>query len=113
MIGAFVFYVWLLLQENEKTTTLTPYSGFKIEVTIDFDHPQITNTESHIEIDFSTTSFIASSQLHLTSLLFFLIYGVSSLYFKRPSQEYLVLSDIHSSLISLFNLGKILFTSQP
>jgi UDP-3-O-[3-hydroxymyristoyl] N-acetylglucosamine deacetylase len=48
----------ITVQENEKTATLTPCSGFKIEVTIDFDHPQITNTESHIEIDFSTTSFI-------------------------------------------------------
>ena len=40
------------------------------------------------------------------------MYGTSNLCFNKPSQEYLVLSEIHSSLMSLFNLGNILFTSQ-
>ena len=45
-------------------------------------------------------SFSARSQDVFCNLPFSLIYGVSSLCFKRPSHAYLVLSDIHSSLIS-------------
>ena len=54
----------------------------------------------------------ASSHVDFCNLLFFLIYGTSSLCFINPSHEYLVLSEIHSSLIFSLSLGSILFTSQ-
>ena len=46
------------IQENDKTASLEPYDGFKVEILINFDHPQITKKESFIQMDISTTSFI-------------------------------------------------------
>ncbi len=66
-----------------------------------------------IDLIFSAIKSNASSHSALTNFPSFFIYGLSIRCFKRPSQAYLLLSDIHSSLISLFNLGNILFTSQP
>lgn len=43
---------------NYKSVILEPYDGFKIDFTIDFDHPLFKNKAHHVSLDFSTTSFV-------------------------------------------------------
>ena len=58
-------------------------------------------------------SFKALSQVSTDNLFSFLIKTLSNLCFERPSIANLVLSLIHSSFISSFDLGKTLKTLLP
>jgi UDP-3-O-[3-hydroxymyristoyl] N-acetylglucosamine deacetylase len=37
---------------------LEPFDGFKVQVSIEFDHPAFNEKNCRAEIDFSTTSFV-------------------------------------------------------
>lgn len=45
-------------ESTYKSVSLEPYDGFKIDFTIDFDHPVFKNKAQHVTLDFSTTSFV-------------------------------------------------------
>ncbi len=44
--------------QDKKWASFEPYEGFKLDFTIDFQHPVINNTAQHMVLDFSTTSYI-------------------------------------------------------
>ena len=44
--------------DGEKRAAFYPYDGFKLSLDICFDHPVFSHSARHIEIDFSTTSFL-------------------------------------------------------
>jgi UDP-3-O-[3-hydroxymyristoyl] N-acetylglucosamine deacetylase len=44
--------------EGDKWVRLTPYDGFKMDLTIDFDHPAFKKVAQTVSIDFADTSFI-------------------------------------------------------
>ena len=44
--------------EGDKSATFEPYDGFKIDFTIEFDHPVFKNTKQNAVIDLSGTSFV-------------------------------------------------------
>jgi len=46
------------VQEGDKWASFEPFEGFKVGVSIDFNHPIISKRTSRAEIDFSTTSFV-------------------------------------------------------
>jgi len=46
------------VSDGDKWARFTPFSGFKVGFTIDFDHPAFNATNCHAEIDFSTTSYV-------------------------------------------------------
>jgi len=46
------------INAGDKWASLSPYSGFKVKFTIDFDHPVMQNSTQSEELQFSTTSFI-------------------------------------------------------
>jgi len=46
------------INDGDKWASLSPYSGFKVKFTIDFDHPVMQNSTQSEELQFSTTSFI-------------------------------------------------------
>lgn len=46
------------VREGDKVASFSPYDGFKLGFTIDFDHPMIPAAQSRAEVDFSTTSYI-------------------------------------------------------
>jgi UDP-3-O-[3-hydroxymyristoyl] N-acetylglucosamine deacetylase len=46
------------VEEGEKWAELTPHEGFKVNFTIDFEHPVIANTAQQVSLDFSSCSFI-------------------------------------------------------
>jgi len=46
------------VQEGDKWASFTPFEGFKVGFSIDFNHPIISKRTSRAEIDFSTTSFV-------------------------------------------------------
>ncbi len=46
------------VQHDDKKVVLEPYDGFKVEFTIDFDHPVFHKSAQSREIDFAKTSFI-------------------------------------------------------
>lgn len=48
----------LLVKDGDKWGTLEPFDGFKVSFTIDFEHPAFSNGPQHINMDFSSTSFI-------------------------------------------------------
>ncbi|MCY4050218.1 MAG: UDP-3-O-acyl-N-acetylglucosamine deacetylase [Gammaproteobacteria bacterium] len=48
----------LKINDGDKWASLSPYSGFKVKFTIDFDHPVMQNSTQSEELQFSTTSFI-------------------------------------------------------
>jgi UDP-3-O-[3-hydroxymyristoyl] N-acetylglucosamine deacetylase len=43
---------------DDKVATLKPYNGFKINFSIDFDHPVLKEQTLNASIDFSSTSFV-------------------------------------------------------
>lgn len=43
---------------NYKYACFEPYNGFKVDFTIDFDHPVFKDKAQHASLDFSTTSFV-------------------------------------------------------
>lgn len=46
------------LDDGEKWVKFTPFNGFKVGFTIEFDHPAFKESHQTAEIDFSTTSFV-------------------------------------------------------
>ncbi len=46
------------VEDGEKWVRFEPYDGFKVNFTIDFDHPVFKDRSQSAEIDFSTTSFV-------------------------------------------------------
>lgn len=48
----------VLITEEGKSAEFTPYEGFKVGFTIDFDHPVFHDSSQRAQIDFSSTSYI-------------------------------------------------------
>ncbi len=46
------------VEEGDKWAELLPYDGFRIDFSIDFDHPAISQTRQHMVMDFSTATYI-------------------------------------------------------
>jgi UDP-3-O-[3-hydroxymyristoyl] N-acetylglucosamine deacetylase len=46
------------VRDGDKVARFLPYNGFKVEFSIDFDHPAFTERCNHATIDFSTASFV-------------------------------------------------------
>lgn len=46
------------VEEGDKWVQFEPFNGFKVSLSIDFDHPAFTGRSQVAEIDFSTTSFV-------------------------------------------------------
>jgi UDP-3-O-[3-hydroxymyristoyl] N-acetylglucosamine deacetylase len=46
------------VEDGEKWAEFKPYHGFKIDFAIDFDHPVISETVQHMQLDFSAAGFI-------------------------------------------------------
>ncbi|MGB0892898.1 MAG: UDP-3-O-acyl-N-acetylglucosamine deacetylase [Parashewanella sp.] len=46
------------VEDGDKWAVLKPYQGFKIDFTIDFDHPEISRSKQHMMMDFSTSAFV-------------------------------------------------------
>ena len=45
-------------RDGDKWARFDPFEGFKVNFTIDFDHPMFNKLSQQAEIDFSTTSFV-------------------------------------------------------
>ena len=48
----------LRVAEGDKWAVFEPYDGFRLSFTIDFKHPVFEPIHSHVEFDFSTTSYV-------------------------------------------------------
>lgn len=46
------------IEQDGKSATLEPYEGFKINFTIDFDHPVFQDRDQSATLDFSSTSYV-------------------------------------------------------
>jgi UDP-3-O-[3-hydroxymyristoyl] N-acetylglucosamine deacetylase len=46
------------VRDGDKIARFEPHEGFKLDFTVDFDHPAIPATQSRAVIDFSTTSYV-------------------------------------------------------
>jgi UDP-3-O-[3-hydroxymyristoyl] N-acetylglucosamine deacetylase len=46
------------VEDGDKWVQFKPFDGFKVDFTIDFDHPAFKNDSQKAEVDFSTTSFV-------------------------------------------------------
>ncbi|WP_025821043.1 UDP-3-O-acyl-N-acetylglucosamine deacetylase [Shewanella marina] len=46
------------VEDGDKWAELRPYQGFKVNFTINFDHPEIARSQQHMEMDFSSSAFI-------------------------------------------------------
>jgi UDP-3-O-[3-hydroxymyristoyl] N-acetylglucosamine deacetylase len=46
------------VKDGDKSASFLPFDGFRVDFTIDFDHPVFEDRTARTEIDFSTTSFI-------------------------------------------------------
>ncbi|CBL44260.1 UDP-3-O-acyl N-acetylglycosamine deacetylase [gamma proteobacterium HdN1] len=46
------------VKDGDKTASFSPYNGFKVSFTIDFDHPVIRKYSQTAVVDFSSTSFV-------------------------------------------------------
>jgi UDP-3-O-[3-hydroxymyristoyl] N-acetylglucosamine deacetylase len=46
------------VSDGDKTASFKPFNGFKVEFSIDFDHPAFNNRTLQASVDFSTTSFV-------------------------------------------------------
>ena len=45
------------IRDGDKWAKFDPYDGFKVDLTIDFDHPVVQSSQQHASIDFSESSF--------------------------------------------------------
>ena len=43
--------------DGDKWANFDPYDGFKVDLTIDFDHPVVQSSQQHASIDFAESSF--------------------------------------------------------
>jgi len=46
------------VRDGDKFARFEPYEGFKVEFTIDFDHPAFQDRAKRAQVDFSTSSFV-------------------------------------------------------
>jgi UDP-3-O-[3-hydroxymyristoyl] N-acetylglucosamine deacetylase len=46
------------IRKGDKVASILPYNGFRVTVTIDFDHPVIRSSNQTATLDFSTTSYV-------------------------------------------------------
>lgn len=46
------------VSQGDKVATILPHKGFKVTLTIDFDHPVIRGSNQTATLDFSTTSYV-------------------------------------------------------
>mgnify|MGYP001235374862 FL=1 len=46
------------IRDGDKWAKFDPYDGFKVDLTIDFDHPAVQSSQQHASIDFLDSSFI-------------------------------------------------------
>jgi UDP-3-O-[3-hydroxymyristoyl] N-acetylglucosamine deacetylase len=46
------------IRQGDKVATIAPFDGFRVTLTIDFDHPVIRNSNQTATVDFSTTSYV-------------------------------------------------------
>jgi UDP-3-O-[3-hydroxymyristoyl] N-acetylglucosamine deacetylase len=46
------------VRDGDKIARFTPYNGFRLGFTVQFDHPAIPATQSRAEVEFSTTAYI-------------------------------------------------------
>ena len=46
------------IRDGDKWAKFDPYDGFKVDLTIDFDHPAVQSSQQHASIDFLESSFI-------------------------------------------------------
>ena len=46
------------VRDGGKWTRFDPYDGFKVSFRIDFEHPVFKRSKQHVEVDFSSTSFV-------------------------------------------------------
>lgn len=46
------------VSQGDKVATISPYNGFRVTLTIDFDHPVIRSSSQTATLDFSTTSYV-------------------------------------------------------
>ncbi len=46
------------VNDGDKWVRFDPYEGFKVDFSIEFQHPAISNSTQYAEMDFSTTSFV-------------------------------------------------------
>lgn len=46
------------VRDGEKWARLDPFFGFRLQFTIDFDHPAVNETGQEVSIDFANTSFV-------------------------------------------------------
>lgn len=46
------------VREGDKVARFTPYDGYKLDFTIEFDHPMIPSAQSKATLDFSTAAYI-------------------------------------------------------
>ena len=46
------------IRDGDKWAKFDPYDGFKVDLTIDFDHPAVRSSQQHASIDFLESSFI-------------------------------------------------------
>lgn len=48
----------IIVQDGDKFASFEPFSGFKINFSIDFNHPVIKKTSQSISLDFSSSSYV-------------------------------------------------------
>jgi UDP-3-O-[3-hydroxymyristoyl] N-acetylglucosamine deacetylase len=46
------------VSQGDKIATISPYNGFRVTLTIDFDHPVIRSSNQTATLDFSTSSYV-------------------------------------------------------
>ena len=46
------------VEDGDKWAEFVPFSGFRVDYAIDFEHPEISNTKQHLMMDFSSSSFV-------------------------------------------------------
>ena len=46
------------VREGDKWVRFDPHNGFKLDLSIDFDHPVLERSRQHVCVDFSSTSYI-------------------------------------------------------
>ncbi len=48
----------VMVEDGDKWCKFEPFEGFKVSFTIDFSHPAFAGRSQHVEVDFSSTSFV-------------------------------------------------------
>ena len=46
------------VHDGDKWVRFDPHNGFKLDLSIDFDHPVLERSRQSVSVDFSTTSYI-------------------------------------------------------